>query len=236
METDKGFFTKEPSQFLFLHGYLSSGSSFINQIKFFDKFGECFAPDLKGFGSNQCMEKAYTLDDYIDQVEEFKYKYSINKPHVIAHSFGGRIALKAAAKDENFCKRLVLAGCAGLKPRFSIKKATKKVTFNFLKTFIPKDKLSVFYSEDYRALSPIMKESFKLIVSEHLDWTLEKIHNPTLIVFGEKDRETPIYMAKKLHKGIKNSQLILLKDAGHFCFVDKPFKFNFKTSEFLFAE
>ena len=225
---------KDTDAILFLHGYLSSGASFYNQIKYFSKFFSVFAPDLKGFGENKGMEKAYTLDDYIDSVEEYKYKYSIKKPHIVAHSFGARIAIKAAALNEDFCDKLVLTGAAGLKPKPTLKKVVKKTAFKVLSKFVDKSKLSMFYSSDYNALEPIMKESFKLIVNEHLDEFLTKIQNQTLIIFGKNDKETPLYMSKRLNLGIKNSKLEIISNAGHFCFIDKPYAFNLKLSEFLF--
>ena len=42
------------------------------------------------------------------------------------------------------------------------------------------------------------------------------------------------YMAKRLNKGIKNSHLKVIKGAGHFCFIDKPYAFNLLAGEFLF--
>ena len=194
-----------------------------------------YAPDLKGFGTNKGMEYPFALDDYIQEVDEFKYKNNLLKPHIIAHSFGGRIALKATAKSNDFCDKLVLTGCAGLKPKNTLKKATKKALFKFLKVFVSKDKLLKFYSKDYLALDSVMKESFKKIVNEHLDKYLSQIKNQTLIIFGEKDKETPLYMARVLNKGIINSRLIVFKEAGHFCFIDKPFNFNTEVKEFLLS-
>jgi len=194
-----------------------------------------YAPDLKGFGTNTGMEYPYSLDDYIEQVNDFKYKHGIVKPHVIAHSFGGRIALKATANDNAFCDKLVLTGCAGLKPKTTIKKRVKNATFNLLKKFINKDKLLRFYSKDYLALDKVMKESFIKIVNEHLDGYLDKIKNQTLIIFGDRDKETPLYMARALNKGIENSTLIVFKGAGHFCFIDKPINFNMEVKEFLLS-
>ena len=78
-----------------------------------------------------------------------------------------------------------------------------------------------------------MKESFKLIINEHLDGALDKINIPTLVVCGDKDKETPPYMAKKFNENIKNSKLLMLSGAGHFCFLDKPHKFNMEVKEFL---
>lgn len=227
-------FTKEKN-ILFLHGYLSNGKSFYNQLDFFGRDFAVFAPDFKGFGSNKEMPFAYSLTDYVNEIEEFKYKNGLIKPHVIAHSFGGRVALKSAYLDKNAFSKMVLTGCAGLKPKFSIKKFVKRKTFCFLKKFVSKNKLTKFYSEDYKMLSPTMQESFIKIVNEHLDYTLCEIENDVLIINGVKDRQTPPYMAKRLHKNIKNSKLIMLEGAGHFAFIDKPHKFNTEVKEFLLS-
>ncbi len=234
IERSNKFFTNE-KKILFLHGYLADNRSFYNQVKFFERDFEVFAPDLKGFGGNLGMEYPYSLDDYINEIKEYKYKKSLICPHIVAHSFGGRIAIKATALDNDFCSKLVLTGSAGLKPKPTIKKQVKKSIFNILKKFISKERLSKFYSKDYLRLDSVMKESFKKIISEHLDGYLEKIQNQTLIIFGDKDKETPPYMAKRLKNGIKNSELIFIEGAGHFCFIDKPYKFNTEVREFLLS-
>ncbi len=218
-----------------MHGYLADRRSFYYQLDYFSRDFEVFAPDLKGFGENKGMDYPYALDDYITEVEEFKYKNSIVKPHIIAHSFGGRIAIKAAAENCEFCNKLVLTGAAGLKPKNTPKKIIKKALFGVLKKFVKKENLTRFYSKDYLALDGVMKESFKKIITEHLDGYLVKIKNKTLIVFGDKDKETPLYMARALNKGIADSRLITIKDAGHFCFIDKPNKFNLEVREFLLS-
>ena len=79
-----------------------------------------------------------------------------------------------------------------------------------------------------------MKESFKLIISEHLDEVLDVITTKTLIVYGKNDKETPPYMAKRFNKGIKNSKILAL-NGGHFCFIDSPHKFNMEVKEFLLS-
>ncbi len=181
------------------------------------------------------MPYPYCLDDYIEDLREYFYKNNIKKPSCIAHSFGGRIAIKCAYYNQDFFDKIVLTGAAGLKPKNNIKKSAKKVAFKLLKTFLPKDKLIYFYSKDYLALNSVMRESFIKIVNEHLDYCLDKIENQTLIINGKKDRETPIYFAKRLNKGIKNSKLIFIENAGHFSFIDKPFAFNMEVGEFLLS-
>ena len=194
-----------------------------------------FAPDLKGFGDNPDMPYPYSLDDYVSDVKEYIYSHNLKNPSVIAHSFGARIALSAASLDSGLFDKLVLTGAAGLKPKLTLSKAVKKSVFNLLKRFIPRENLAKFYSKDYNALSSVMKESFRKIVSFHLDDRLKYITNKTLIIFGKNDKETPLYMAKRLHAGIVGSKLIVLDNAGHFCFIDKPNKFNMEVKEFLLS-
>ena len=182
------------------------------------------------------MTFAYSLDDYIDSVKEYMYKNNIVCPSVVAHSFGGRITIKSASQNANLYNKIVLTGCAGLKPKQSINKLLKKTYFNFLKRFYPKEKLTRLYSKDYLMLDDVMKQSFIKIVNEYLDLSIEKIQNQTLIIFGKNDRETPLYMARRLNKGIKNSKLTIYENAGHFCFLDCPNTFNLEVREFLLSK
>ena len=217
-----------------MHGYLSDSKVFYKQLNFFGNHFEVFAPDLKGFGTNLDMEYPYSLSDYLDSVKDYMYKNSIICPHVIAHSFGGRIALKGASQNKLLFNKLVLTGCAGIKPKKTFKKVIKTQMFNILKTFCNKQKLERFYSSDYLSLNPIMRKSFIKIVNENLNDVLSHIDNECLLIFGKKDSQTPLYMAKTLNKGIKNSKLSVY-NAGHFCFLDCSIKFNLEVREFLLS-
>ena len=191
------------------------------------------ALDLKGFGKNKGMQYPYSLDDYCAEVKEYIDKNGLSPVSVIAHSFGGRIAIRLASKNPQTFDKIVLTGSAGLKPKRSFAYRLKRLKFFFAKRVLPPEKLIKYYSSDYRALDGVMRESFKKIVGEYLDGEINKIKNPTLIIFGEKDSETPVYMAKRLNRGINDSKMVIIKDAGHFAFIDNPVKFNWEVKEFL---
>lgn len=218
-----------------MHGYLANKQSFNYQTEYFRKYYKVFAPDLKGFGENTGMEYPYSLDDYCQEVSEYIAKNGIYNCDVIAHSFGGRIAIKLASINSGLFNKMVLTGCAGLKPKKTLKKTFRKFAFNTLKHFYKKEKLERFYSSDYLALDSVMKQSFIKIVNEYLDDRLKYIKNKAFIVFGENDGETPLYMAKKLHKKIADSKLLIIKNAGHFAFIDNPNIFNTEVREFLLS-
>lgn len=228
----------EGKPLVLLHGYLSNKECFARQIAHFSKYYKVVAPDLPGFG--ECAEPpfAYSLGDYAERVAELIDGLG-GKADVVAHSFGGRIAVKIAAERPNKIGRLVLVGAAGIKPKrklsYYIKvggyKLAKKISANFAERLAKRTA-----SPDYLALSPLMRESFKKIIAEHLDGAARLVKAPTLLVYGENDSETPLYMAKKYNKYIEGSGLVVMKDAGHFCFAERPYAFNLIAGEFLLAK
>ena len=158
-------------------------------------------------------------------------KLGIKRWNLIGHSFGGRISIIIAVLCKQETNKLVLVDSAGLKPRRSLKYYFKGVKYK-IKKRLGID-VSGYGSADYRKLSSNMKKVFVNVVNIYLDEFLPFIKQPTLILFGMNDKETPVYMAKKFKSKIKNSKLILFENAGHFCFLDKKIEFLTNLKNFL---
>ncbi len=217
---------------LCLCGYLSNKESFLSQIEFFSRFFRVVVPDLSGFGENPEMKFPYSLDDYVDETYGLLNKLGIKKYDMLAHSFGARVAIRLAQKDER-ADKIVFTGAAGLKPRRGLKYLLRRASFFILKKFVKREKLTFLYSKDYRNLSPVMKESFKKIISETLDEEVGRLQNRALVISGTKDKETPISSQKKLAKKLKNASFEKMNGLGHFCFVERADEFNGKVFKFL---
>lgn len=200
---------------IFLHGWGGSIDSFRGVATHFSSKYRCTAVDFYGFGESK-IYRVLTLSDYVDGVEEIINYYNMKNVILVGHSFGGRVAILAASRNSNI-KSIVLVDSAGLKPRFSIKKFCKKLSYKLKKAL--KMDVSNCGSADYKALSGDMRGTFKNIVNFYLDGYLKDIKCETLIIWGDKDKDTPPYMAKRLHKGIYNSGLIFLK-GGHYSYLD----------------
>lgn len=137
---------------------------------------------------------------------------------LVGHSFGGRVAIKLAAKYGHLISKIVLCDSAGIIPKRRIK--------YYFKVSVHKLLLKLGFkhnggSKDYKSLSNVMKQTFKNIVNEDLTCLTKKITAPTMIIWGDKDKETPIYMAKMLHKNITNSGLVIFKNCGHFAYIER---------------
>ncbi|MDE6613527.1 MAG: alpha/beta hydrolase, partial [Clostridia bacterium] len=103
---------------LLLHGYLSDKESFYYQIKFLSQYFKVTAPDIIGFGGAARLEEPFGLTDYCVWLDRFIHAAGLEKPHIIAHSFGARMALKYLSENPQAAAKLVITGGAGLvKPR-----------------------------------------------------------------------------------------------------------------------
>lgn len=74
---------------------------------------------------------------------------------------------------------------------------------------------------------------FKNIVKEDLRSDFTKIEIPTLILWGEKDKELPVKDAYLINSLIRNSSVKVIKNAGHFPFIDNPQKVAYLIDSFV---
>lgn len=228
---------KKNPAIIFLHGWGGSIASWGDLPKKLSGVGfYCVVIDFTGFGLSAKPTKVYGISDYALEVENLLNELKIKKTNIIAHSFGGRVAIKLAS-ETNMVSKLVLVDSAGLKPKQSLIVKLKIMRYKHLKKKAVKGKIETralekFGSADYKALSAIEKECFKKIVNEDLSGFAKNIKISTLIVWGKKDKDTPLYMARHLHKLIRGSRLVIL-DAGHFSYLDEPYEFTSEVYEFL---
>ena len=109
------------------------------------------------------------------------------------------------------------------------KRLKKKAIYDFKAA----QKLDSCGSVDYRKLSPKMKQVFVKIVNEDLSSFLKFIKCKTCIVWGKNDKETKLYMARRLFRLIKDSELYIFKNSGHFSYSDKPHEFLIILDTFI---
>ena len=216
---------------MFLHGYLSSKESFYPQINYFSRRFRVTAPDLPGFGGSELIPAAWSVGEYADWLEGFLKERGIAFPCVIAHSFGGRVALKCLARG--LIDRAVLTGCAGIVKRRTLSYHLKVKSYRLVRKFAPRFAEAKFGSAEYRSLSPLMRESYKKIVNEDLREEAKRIARPVLYLNGERDKETPLSSVKILHECTAGSQLAVLKGCGHFAHLEEPLLFDLAAEEFL---
>ena len=84
-----------------------------------------------------------------------------------------------------------------------------------------------------RDASGIMRKILVTVVNENLLPLLSKIKAPTLLIWGDKDTATPLYMGKIMEKEIKDSGLVVFEGAGHYSYLDDYQRFTVILRNFL---
>lgn len=219
---------------LFLHGYLSSKEAFTAQINYFAKFYRVTAIDFIGFGQSGALQTPFSVGDYAIWLKEVLSRLGVERPHVIAHSFGCRVAVKLASIDPTAFDKLVLTGPAGIILRRGVKYRLKVKIYRFVKRFAPKFAEKRFGSAEYRTLSVVMKESYKKIVNEDLRACAKEVKNKVLLIVGEKDTTTPLAEAE-IYLSAFPSATLKQMHGGHFAFAEHPVSFNLMVEEFLYG-
>ncbi len=217
---------------LLLHGWGTDHTSFTRVIEMLTLSNTVYAVDFWGFGKSRPPNPSSTLFDYANVIKEF-ISCVIGLPTaIIGHSFGGRICLIIA--EHPLVEWVILIDSAGLPSHGNLVKTIKQKRYKRLKEKVaknqlPPDVIKNWGSADYRATPDNLKRIFVDTVNTDLTNYAKRITKPTLILFGKKDKTTPPYMAKKLHKLINNSTLKIIK-GGHFVFID-----NFRESMNIIA-
>ncbi len=198
-----------------------------------------YAIDFPGFGGSENPKKDFTVSDYSEIVEDFTKKLELKNLVLVGHSFGGRVAIKlVAGEKQNICK-LVLVDSAGFvfnPDKKQMMNLIAKTVKPFFKPAFMQGLRKIIYktigAEDYLA-TPALQKTFVNIVNEDLSEDMEKLKLPTLIIWGEKDLETPFEFAQMMKNKIKNSELVVFEEAGHFSFLEQPKKFISRLRDFI---
>ena len=176
--------------------------------------------DFPGFGQSEEPKETWTIERYSLMLEEFTKQLGIKKPIVMGHSFGGRVAIKFSSR--NPIEKLVLFGspCIRIQEELPLKVRVLKK----LKTLPGMNKIGEFMkqyigSRDYKAASPIMRQTLVEVVNEDLSKYAREIEEPTLLIWGEQDDEAPVNEARELEKIMMDAALIILPGT-HYAYLE----------------
>lgn len=211
-----------------LHGWGLSKKRFSPLISELEILGyTVYAPDFPGFGESSAPDKPYYLNDYVTFLSDMLQKKQIRNPIFIAHSFGGRVALRYCRMNQNNVRTLILTGTPGFSPVLNIKRlfliTLAKIgkllfsipVFSSFMTVFRKKYYSMVGANEYNTARGTMKDTFKNIVSESLINDMKLIDVPTFLVWGQEDHMVPITIAKRMNATIHNSHLLIIPNANH---------------------
>jgi len=221
----------EGKPFLILHGWGSFSDRWVTVAEQISKGGfKVIVPDLPGFGKSDIPAVPWNMNNYINWLEAFVKELNLKEFYLMGHSFGGALAVKLTIKHPQDVKKLFLAAAASVRKKTAKKAAFKNISkvaklftwlpfYPFLRKAFYK---FVIRKSDYPYVEGVMKETFKNVIFEDLAQFTGFIRTPTVIIWGDKDKATPVEDAYFMNKKIKNSKLVIIPGAGHILNRENP--------------
>lgn len=215
-----------------MHGWGCDLSIFKQLESFLSPNFTVYNIDFPGFGKSQEPPTPWGTADYETNFRQFLKEQNIENPILIGHSFGGRIAVRIARDTP--VRKMILMGSAGIKPTRSMEYYFKVYSFKLLRFFVELPGIYQLFgkemiegrrkkagSADYQKASDTMRGTLSKVVNEDLRHFMPSIKASTLLIYGENDTATPVKDAKIMEKMIPDAGLVVLKNAGHYVFLDQ---------------
>ena len=205
--------------------------------------------DLPGHGESGRPPEPWGVPEYAACVLELLSRLSFAPCSVVAHSFGCRVTAWIEAENPGVFRRIVFTGAAGIRPKPSEEARKRAAKYKKLKGLcqsagkIPllrkvaedlEERLKQKYgSRDYIALDEEMRKTFVKVINQDLTDLYGRFHASTLLIWGDADTETPLWMGKEMEKRIPDAGLVILEGGSHFAYLEQIRRFNTIIREFL---
>nr|MDD6336173.1 alpha/beta hydrolase [bacterium] len=199
-------------------------------------------PDFPGHGRTPPPDTAWGVEEFAGQMLALLDSLGVERCDIIAHSFGGRVALVLAAHHPERVGRMVLTGCAGIRPRRGLIKRLKVLAYKCGKKLASRPaaakicakmgidlavRMERAGSADYRAIrDKTMRQTFVRVVGEDLSPLLPLIQAPTIAIWGDRDDATPLWMGCRMARRMQDCALIPFEGEGHFAYLTQSQRFN----------
>ncbi|MGH2461527.1 MAG: alpha/beta fold hydrolase [Chloroflexota bacterium] len=204
------------------------------------------AVDLPGFGATPLPGAPWGTVDYADCLASFLRQSGLAPCTLVGHSFGGKVSLALAARAPDLVSKLVLIDSAGIRPprgpgyysRVYLVKGARKVLSlpgaRLAREPLMRRLYRVAGGSDYNAaVEPILRATLVRVVNEDFRDVLPSIQAPTLLIWGDRDQDTPLSDGRLMERLIPDAGLVVFEGAGHFAYLDRMDQFCRVVAHFV---
>jgi len=227
---------------LVAHGWGADSSYWLGAMEQICSKGfRMIVPDLPGFGETPAPTEIWGAEEYAEFLKEFIEKINLDNLAIIGHSFGGGVAMLLSGRCDKI-KNVILCDAAVVRSeRLDLRQKIAKNLANWRQAisktpFYPILRKLLYKfagANDYYHASEQMKEIFKKVITEDLLYAVDYVKQPCLIIWGEKDKATPIEDALLLNRKISGSELVVIPNARHNPYRSEPIKTSQAIIKFL---
>lgn len=231
----------EGEPLILLHGLFGALSNFEHLIEYFRHHNKVVVPMLPLFDLD-------LLHTSVGGLQKFVHKFMENRNytgvHLLGNSLGGHVALVHVLKHPERIKSLILTGSSGLFENGMGDSYPKRGDYEYIRkktelTFYdPKTASKELVDEVYEIVNSRIK-AIKIIalaksaIRNNLGEELNRISQPTLLVWGNNDTITPPFVGREFQRLIPNSELHFIDKCGHAPMMEVPDEFNQVLHKFL---
>lgn len=217
---------------ILLHGGLSNGDHFVNQIPALAEDHEVIVMDSRGHGRSSFDDTPISYEVMAADVLGLLDHLGIDKASIVGWSDGGIIGLEIAIHNPERLNKVVAYGAnfdpSGVRPDIG-----ENAYFN---AYIERA------AEEYQGLSPAPERWDEFLANISNTWAtqpnyteeqLQGITTPILVLDGEDEEAIDIDHARQMASLIPTAELILMPGTGHFAMFEQPEEFNRIVLDYL---
>ena len=214
--------------------------------------------DMPGYGeSSKYAEHRVSLDVQGELLSDLLTYWELRSPHVVAHDYGGAVALRGHLLHESGFASLALVDVVALRPWgsdfFRLVRDHADV-FTALPSAIHEGALRAYIrGASHRGLTPGVLDALTLpwlddvgqaafyrqiaeadeVYTDHVEPLYPQIDLPVLVVWGRDDAWIPVDRAHRLQEMIPGARLLVIEQAGHLIQLDQPEALSAALTEWL---
>jgi pimeloyl-ACP methyl ester carboxylesterase len=231
----------EGEPLLLLHGLFGALSNFADLVEHFRGTYKVIVPLLPLFDLDIFHTTVGGLEKHVQKFIELRGYTGI---HLLGNSLGGHVALVHVLKHPEKIKSLILTGSSGLFENGMGDSYPKRGDYEYIKT-----KTQVTFYDPATATKELVDEVFEITnnrikvikiislaksaIRNNLGEEVNKITQPTLLIWGNNDIITPPFVGQEFNKLIPNSELHFIDKCGHAPMMEVPQEFNNILEKFL---
>jgi pimeloyl-ACP methyl ester carboxylesterase len=246
---------------LLIHGFASSNLVWSKVLlPLADAGFRVIAPDLLGYGySGKPRELDYTIASQAQMIIGLLKQLGIPRVCLVGSSYGGAVAATIALDHPELVENLVLVGAVtnNRPTRYMLMRLFgSPIIGDILSPLVVGSRrlLRMRMKRVYdrhaweldekrvqaRHLPLATRGTHRAIIRTVRRWDAERVSRdahlvtqPTLIVWGDKDREVPLADGERLQQEIPNSRLFVFRECGHLPHEEYPAEFTELVQSFL---
>lgn len=235
-----------------LHGILGDSRDWRPQLEALPDSLDVIAWDAPGCGQSSDPDESVSASDYADWLAGLMDALDAVPAHIAGLSWGGGLALELYQRHPDTVASLILADTyAGWKGSLppevvaerlaSCLRESEMAPDEFIPDWIPglvtDDAPQELREEIISIMSDFHPAGYRAMAVAFADLDLRpvlpQIRVPTLLVWGEDDRRSPLSVGRQMSDSIPAARLVVLHGCGHMSNLEQPEQFNTEVRTFL---